>query len=77
MRQPFAKMPKSTFHLPVESAVIVPSTKAKSKSISASEFANRTKEVRKKLSSLFGGYTSVKAIGGFLLVNFLCSILNH
>ena len=60
-------MPKGTFHLPVELAVIVPSTKDKSKPITSQEFESRTQEVRKILSYWFGGNTQVKAEGGFLL----------
>lgn len=62
---------KRTFHLPVEQAVIVPSTsgvKAQRK-ISQAEMERRVNNVRRFLSSRFGGYTSVKAVGGFILKN--------
>lgn len=56
---------KATFHLEVEQAVIVPSTTGKDKKISDVEFKKRVKEVKKYLSNKFGGYTSVKATGGY------------
>lgn len=65
--KPFSPMPKDTFHLPVEMAVIVPSTKDFNKPISTEEFKKRTDEVRKKLIQLFGGNTSIKGVGGYRL----------
>ena len=63
-RKPFKPMPDS-FHLPIETAVYVPSTKEKDKPISKKEYAKRVTQTRKKLSNMLGGYTSVKAVGGF------------
>lgn len=65
--KPFDPMPENTFHLPVQMAVIVPSTKDMTKPIRKEEFEARTKEVRSKLAQLFGGNTTIKAMGGFLL----------
>jgi len=56
---------KNTFHLEVEQAVIVPSTKAKDKPIGKTEFRSRVKEVKRYLSNNFGGYTAVKGVGGY------------
>jgi hypothetical protein len=56
---------KRTFHLEVEQAVIVPSTKAKNKPVNDVVFKSRVKEVKKYLSNKFGGYTSVKGTGGY------------
>lgn len=58
---------KGSFHLPIETAILVPSTTAKSKKISAKEFQARINLTRRFLSRLFGGYTSVSGIGGYLL----------
>lgn len=65
--KPFAPMPKETFHLPVEMAVIVPSTKNIKDPIGEDEFEKRTNEVRRKLVQLFGGNTTVKGVGGYKL----------
>jgi len=57
-----------TFHLPVEQAVIVPSTSGvkTQRKISKSEMSERVRNVRRYLSDRFGGYTSVKAVGGWV-----------
>ena len=56
---------KDVFHLPVQQAVYVPSTKEKNKPISKTEYNNRVKEVKTYLSKKFGGYTKVKGTGGY------------
>lgn len=56
---------KDVFHLQVEQAVLVPSTRSGDKPISKAEHKKRVTEVRKYLSQKFGGYTSVKAVGGY------------
>ena len=56
---------KKVFHLDVEQAIYVPSTKNGDKPISKAEHKKRVNEVRKYLSQKFGGYTSVKAVGGY------------
>ena len=60
---------KRTTHLPIEQAVIVPSTFGvkDQKRISKKQLTRRVNKVRKFLSKRFGGYTSVKATGGFVL----------
>ncbi len=60
-----------TFHLPVEQAVIVPSTSGvkAQRNISKAEMSRRVNNVRRFLSNKFGGFTSVKATGGFVLKN--------
>ncbi len=62
---------KRTFHLPVEQAVIVPSTSGvkSQRVISKAEMSTRVNNVRRFLAQRFGGYTSVKAVGGFVLKN--------
>lgn len=62
---------KRTFHLPVEQAVIVPSTSGvkSQRVISKAEMNSRVNNVRRYLAQRFGGYTSVKAVGGFVLKN--------
>lgn len=65
--KPFDPMPKDTFHLPVEMAVIVPSTKNIKDPIGEDEFEKRTNDVRRKLVNLFGGNTTVKGVGGYRL----------
>lgn len=54
------------FHLPMEIAVYVPSTKNVSTGISASELRSRVKEVEKYLAETFGGFTSAEKVGGYL-----------
>ena len=56
---------KRSFHLPVEQAVIVPSTQGKTKGISDTKLRTRVNEVKKYLSNKFGGYTAVKGQGGY------------
>lgn len=54
-----------SFHLAVEQAVIVPSTQGKTKKISPAKMKSRVNEVKKYLSNKFGGYTAIKAQGGY------------
>jgi len=60
---------RRTFHLPIQQAVFVPSTSGvKSQTrISSSKMKIRVNNVRRFLSQRFGGFTSVKATGGFVL----------
>jgi len=62
---------KRTFHLPIEQVVYVPSTSGikTQRKISDKELNYRVNKVRKYLSGKFGGYTSVKATGGYVLRN--------
>lgn len=62
---------KRTFHLPEEQAVIVPSTsgvKTQTR-ISPAKLNTRVNNVRRFLAQRFGGFTDVKARGGFVLRN--------
>jgi len=54
-----------TIHLPIEQAILVPSTQNINKPVSQSEMKHRVDKVRKFLSQKFGGYTSVKEVGGW------------
>jgi hypothetical protein len=60
---------KRTFYLPVENTVYVPSTYGvkEQKKISDEEMDKRVDETRSYLSDKFGGYTSIKATGGYVL----------
>lgn len=60
---------KRTFHLPIEQAIIVPSTSGirSQKKISKVQLRNRVNKVRRFMSKRFGGFTDVKAVGGFIL----------
>lgn len=60
---------KRTFHLPIEQAIIVPSTSGikAQKKLTKADLNIRVNNVRRFLSKRFGGYTSVKATGGFVL----------
>lgn len=62
---------KRTFHLPVKQTIIVPSTSGikTQKKISKAQLNTRVNNVRKFLSKKFGGFTSVKGTGGFILKN--------
>ena len=55
----------SVFALPIEVSVLVPSTKNASDKIGKAEFANRIEETQNYLSTLFGGFTSQDAEGGY------------
>lgn len=46
--------------------VIVPSTEAKSKPISTARFNARVDEVKRFFSGIFGGYTSIGTVGGWV-----------
>ena len=59
------KQKKSIFHLEVEQSVLVPSTKQADKPISQTQMNKRIADVRQYLSKQFGGYTSVKGMGGY------------
>ncbi len=62
---------RRTFHLPIKQSVIVPSTsglKAQRK-ISQRQLKLRVDNVRKFMSKRFGGFTDIKATGGFVLRN--------
>ena len=56
---------KQIFHLDIEQSILVPSTKKADKPISPTQMDKRVMDVRKYLSKQFGGYTSVKGIGGY------------
>ena len=56
---------KGVFHLPIRTGIIVPSTSDTSKKISQDKFLDRINETRKFLSNANGGFTSLKAVGGF------------
>ena len=51
--------------LPLETTLYVPSTSKSQKIIPAKEQAKRVQNARTRMSKLFGGYTSVKATGGW------------
>lgn len=66
---PFNLPPKGVERLEAQLAVIVPSTKGikEQKVISKMEMNKRVDEVRRYLSRLFGGYTSVNGVGGYVM----------
>ena len=64
-----AKDLDNALDLPIQTVIIVPSTKAKDVKISETEFQKRIKSTRLKLSELFGGYTSVESVGGYMADN--------
>lgn len=53
------------FELPIEQAIIVPSTMNADKPITRKELRRRTREVDNYLSKTFGGFTQAKASGGY------------
>jgi len=59
-------VPRGTFKLPIQTVTFVPSTTKKSKKISGAALRKRVNETRRFLSKLFGGYTSIKAVGGYI-----------
>jgi hypothetical protein len=56
---------KQSYDLPLEMAVYVPSTEKASQIIPKREFSRRIEDVQTYLSQLFGGFSSVKAQGGY------------
>lgn len=52
--------------LPVRQAVIVPTTTAKSKRMSRKAYMRRVNDVERYLADKFGGYTAIKAQGGYV-----------
>lgn len=56
---------KGLFHLPVRTAIIVPSTSDTDKKISNTAFQKRVNQTRKFLADTNGGFTSVRSVGGF------------
>lgn len=64
MRNPQSTIPKKAFKLPIQTAVIVPSTNF-DKRAKNSTFRRRVAQTRYELSKMFGGYTSVSSYGGF------------
>jgi len=56
---------KGIFHLPIRTAIIVPSTSNTDEPISQAEMNRRVEQTRAFLSKVNGGYTSVKAVGGY------------
>lgn len=61
--------PKGSISLEVEITVIVPSTKGikAQKVIGNKEMKERVDTVKRYLSNMFGGYTSIKAVGGYTM----------
>lgn len=57
---------RDSFHLPIETAVLVPSTTKADKPLTKKDFQKRIDSTRRYLSKLFGGYTSIQAIGGYV-----------
>ena len=59
------KRKRVTDNLPMQTAVLVPSTSKKSHKISAAEFTKRIKRVEKYLTKKFGGFTATQSVGGY------------
>jgi len=53
--------------LPIEQVVYVPSTNKRQKQIQSQEMERRVAEVKRFLSAKYGGFTSVKGIGGYAM----------
>lgn len=60
------RVPKA-FKLPIQTVTFVPSTTNKSQPITNAQFTKRVQRTRRFLSDTFGGYTSVRGVGGFVL----------
>lgn len=55
--------------LPVEQAIIVPSTQDADKKISPMKMRKRVQEVKRYLAKRFGGFTSDRGVGGYYSSN--------
>jgi len=64
-QKPFNKMPNGTFSLPIQQAVLVPSTNKQQKFIGTPAFKKRTKETEDFLAKLYGGFTKTEGLGGY------------
>jgi len=62
--RPFYRQ-KNVLRLPIKTSIIVPSTKDKNRRISDRAFNKRVINTKRFLSNTQGGYTSVKAQGGY------------
>lgn len=69
MSKLYRKKTKGVSHFPIEQTVYVPTTKKGQKRISSSTRSRRVNEVRRYLANKFGGYTSVKSTGGWVMKN--------
>lgn len=58
-------MPANSDALPIQTVFIIPSTQDGDKPITNKQMEKRIEEVRRKTSSLFGGYTELKGAGGY------------
>jgi hypothetical protein len=63
--EPFHKDDVS-FHAPMKTAIIVPSTKNGNERISKPEYDRRVRETERFMAKEYGGYTAVQAHGGYL-----------
>jgi hypothetical protein len=63
-RQELRKKHIKPFSLPVQTAILVPSTKEGQELISSTEYKKRILDTRKELYDMFGGFTSVSGSGG-------------
>jgi hypothetical protein len=61
----FGKVTKRPYHLPIRTAILVPSTTQHNRPIGKHAFDHRINETRRYLSRKYGGYTSVNAVGGY------------
>lgn len=68
-RLPKLPQQERLFHLPIEMAVYVPSTKNVDKLITPYELEKRVDTVKRTLASMFGGYTSAEFMGGYIAQN--------
>jgi len=66
---PFKKNNVDVYHLPIETAVYVPSTTTGQKQLSNKDFMVRVKETEKEFAEMFGGYSSVQITGGYVTKN--------
>ena len=62
---PFNKNKVVSSHLPIETAVVIPSTKNGTTPISKTQFNKRIKESELELAKMFEGYTKVETVGGY------------
>ncbi len=56
---------RASFSLPIETAILVPSTKNINEKLSYSGFRQRVDVVQEFLAKLFGGFSATSVVGGF------------
>ena len=61
----FSKKEVQSFHLPIKTSIVIPSTKDADKNLTAKEFQERVRKAKTDMAKMFGGYTKISVVGGY------------